>query len=507
MNENKWHIATTHDSILAALILLTYISFEIVVSFLLGGIKTPLIYYLITIPAAIVVALIFPVLGKGAMLDDFVDLCWYDVLVQVFGLVACLLHLSELWFWVLAHFIIVLKFARLIWPILCVNHDLPATWPVFGPVGYLRLYRAGTTVPRLAPQQRWQVLRFLLITAILAIGMQQSSSRSSIPIAEIVILFFTLRYTRRIMDKLAAREQQAIAAIEAAAQANADIAIANERLKNQAVIEAQNTALAEKNAALQTLSEQQAAVVKDLAERNQSLRDANHDLKQPINILRNRIDFALRLASNEEQIKLLNAVDLGMEELSLIMHGIVDQARASTLLSVPPMKAIALKDLANYCYMNYFALAQKHDMYFEQAEKPGELEGAVFCNEMLLKRILGNLLNNAILHGTPDGSIRLHFCRSGQNCRIWVSDNGKGIADANGRDHAANFTNLVEKLTQEQALFNAGQEALDGHRLGLMSVQRLCAELGVGMRLKSSPRFGTTFCFVVPLAACAPVVA
>jgi signal transduction histidine kinase len=501
MNNDRWQPTVTNDIVFALLVWGACYAYEFIAGFLLHYTQTAIGYYYASIPVAILLALLVPRLGNEPIANDMREICWYDVAVQIIGFVACLLHYSEVPYWILSQFIIVLKMTRVTWPLLRINFDLPATWPAFGFAGYFRQRREGATAQKLTPAHRRKLGLLIPIGLVCAIVMQQAAAFAAFPVSSIATLYFTLRYTRRIMAKLAAREQQTIAAIEAAAQANADIAIANERLKNQAVIEAQNTALAEKNAALQTLSEQQAAVVKDLEERNQSLRDANHDLKQPINILRNRIDFALRLASNEEQIKLLNAVDLGMEELSLIMHGIIDQARASTLLNVPPMKAIALKDLANYCYLNYFALAQKHDMYFEQAEKPGELDGAVFCNEMLLKRILGNLLNNAILHGTPDGTIRLHFCRSGKSCTIWVSDNGKGIADANGRDHAANFANLVEKLTQEQALFNAGQEALDGHRLGLMSVQRLCAELGVGMRLKSSPRFGTTFCFVVPLAA------
>jgi signal transduction histidine kinase len=103
----------------------------------------------------------------------------------------------------------------------------------------------------------------------------------------------------------------------------------------------------------------------------------------------------------------------------------------------------------------------------------------------LVRRVLDNLLRNAVRHLEPGGTVRLTAACEGNTLRIEVRDDGPGVA---GELRAT----LFEPFVTGRA---------DGTGLGL-AIARECAEAHGGtLRLLDSDLPGAAFRLDLPLAA------
>jgi signal transduction histidine kinase len=108
----------------------------------------------------------------------------------------------------------------------------------------------------------------------------------------------------------------------------------------------------------------------------------------------------------------------------------------------------------------------------------------VFGDPVVLRRIVDNLLRNAIESlPPPGGSVALDVTRAGDGCvRVSVSDTGCGMSEA--------------ELTRAFDDFHTTKS--NGTGLGLSVVRRLAADLQANLRVDSEPGRGTTFTLDLP---------
>jgi signal transduction histidine kinase len=107
--------------------------------------------------------------------------------------------------------------------------------------------------------------------------------------------------------------------------------------------------------------------------------------------------------------------------------------------------------------------------------------GSVMSDPILLRRIVGNLVSNAIKYTDHGGVLVAARSRHSLRC-IEVWDTGRGIAPAHQRDIFREFYKVPGY---------AGTE--DGFGLGLYIVSRLSTILGHPVSLASRPGRGTVF--------------
>jgi signal transduction histidine kinase len=133
------------------------------------------------------------------------------------------------------------------------------------------------------------------------------------------------------------------------------------------------------------------------------------------------------------------------------------------------------------------------------AARPASFDGVVvqariadapataFGDPVLLRRILDNLLRNAIESLPPSGgTVTLETTRGpAGGVRVTVADTGRGMSD--------------EELTRAFEDFHTTKAG--GTGLGLSVVRRLAADLHADLRVESAPGRGTTFTIDLPPAS------
>jgi len=195
--------------------------------------------------------------------------------------------------------------------------------------------------------------------------------------------------------------------------------------------------------------------------------DASHELKTPLSLVRLHAEKLLSTGTlnheNEENVQTL------LEELTRI-NGTIDEllflSRAesrSITLALAPHDPAAL--LANF-NVDAQVLAEHHRVHFAYTH---EGIGGAICEPRWLRRVLLNLLTNAINASPPGGAIKLRSHVDGSTWRVEVEDEGRGVPSA---DRERIFDRFVR-------LNSPGRAERDGTGLGL-AICRSIVELHRG---------------------------
>lgn len=232
----------------------------------------------------------------------------------------------------------------------------------------------------------------------------------------------------------------------------------------------------------QTRAAEEAARFKD-----RFLAGAAHDLKQPVNALG---IYAEWLCTEPELVdELAPKILQSTQAINTLFDSLFDLVKIDAgrfTLDVRPIDVDAL--LADLT-VQYEALARQKGLSLRVRASP---QLALRSDAILLRRILGNLLANAIRY-TAHGRVLLAARRRGQGVQFEVWDSGPGIPPS---AHAEIFDEFYKVQT-------GGTE--EGLGLGLFIVRRLSAQLGCRVTVHSRPGRGTLFRVTAPAEPGAPL--
>lgn len=238
-------------------------------------------------------------------------------------------------------------------------------------------------------------------------------------------------------------------------------------------------------------------LTEDLEEKVRALRQAEalrdamsnmlvHDLATPLSVIRMNVELlalkqSMGLFDPDASRTGLDKISAASESLSRLVQGILDVARLeSGQLNV----RLSLVECAPL-------LADVAEMFAGPADERGSrirvderVKGArVFADEDLLRRMLQNLVANAIKYGGSGATVTLRTDRVGDATVLSVSDDGPGIPD-----HA--LPHVFDAFYQAPS---AGSTRWFGVGLGL-AFCRLAAEAqGASISVRSVPGTETTF--------------
>ena len=194
------------------------------------------------------------------------------------------------------------------------------------------------------------------------------------------------------------------------------------------------------------------------------VRDASHQLRTPLAVLKTQVQSALRadvppmLALKEISSTVNRATQLANQMLSLAkVEQLRQQSDAPMIDLAAVVRAVAL-DLSPL-------LAEKN-LDFEITTRPAPLS----AHDWMLRELTRNLLHNAIKNAPPDSHLAVHLELTHGRAALTVSDAGPGISDE-----------LRSRLFQP---FSAG-DMRSGSGLGLAICQEIVLALGGSIALNN----------------------
>ncbi|NHZ33383.1 ATP-binding response regulator [Massilia rubra] len=215
------------------------------------------------------------------------------------------------------------------------------------------------------------------------------------------------------------------------------------------------------------------------------LASASHDLRQPIHTLSL---FAASLAMrplDPVSRDISRHIDLALESLGTQLDALLDISKLDAgVVAVQPGR-VELAGLIERICQQYEPIALAKGLRVScQAS-----QAAVTTDPVLLARVVGNLVDNAIKY-TLQGDIALSVSAHGGVAVLAIEDSGVGIADD-------------EQVRVFEEFYQVGNPERDrgkGLGLGLSIVGRTAELLGVRMEMVSRPGIGTGFYLVLALA-------
>jgi len=221
--------------------------------------------------------------------------------------------------------------------------------------------------------------------------------------------------------------------------------------------------------------QQRQAAVSAVAMKNRFLASAAHDMRQPVlalslyaDWLRNEPELVLELAP-----KIVRAT----HAVNALFDSMFDLARIDSGQVRLHVERVDMSELLHDLELQYRPVAESRGLDF----RVHACEGSFLTDPIRVRRMIGNLLANAIKY-TTEGGVLLAARQTRDGLRVEVWDTGIGIAPEHLRDVFLEFYKVAD---------HAGTS--DGFGLGLAIVARLSHVLGHPVSVRSRLGRGSVF--------------
>lgn len=215
--------------------------------------------------------------------------------------------------------------------------------------------------------------------------------------------------------------------------------------------------------------------------------DASHELRTPLSIIRANTGLALEHPWPEERYReFLAAIDAAAGRQGRIVEELLFLARADA--------GRLARDVGPVCLVEVLEEAA------EAVSRPGgpcirlePIEPALLVpgSGSELTRLFTNLLENAVRHTPPEGTVAVSAVAEAGSVTVTVADTGEGIA-------SEHLPHLGERFYRVDAARSAGT---GGTGLGLAICRSILEAHGGGMRVESRVGEGTTVRVRLPLGS------
>ncbi len=242
----------------------------------------------------------------------------------------------------------------------------------------------------------------------------------------------------------------------------------------------------EKELLAEQLSRQVAATQRASEEKTRFFAAASHDLRQPLHAIAlfgAVLDKELQgQPAHAHAQRLMGAV----HALGNSLDTMLDVSRLDAGVIEPDLQDVPLNAVLQALHPSFASRAEERELQLRLRATPVRVR----TDPLLLQRLLGNLIENAIKY-TPHGGGVLVVARP-RGAQVWIDvvDTGIGIAP----EHA---DRVFDEFYQVD---NPGRDRTRGLGIGLSIVRRLSLLLGHPVALRSRPGRGSRFRVTVPAA-------
>jgi PAS domain S-box-containing protein len=215
------------------------------------------------------------------------------------------------------------------------------------------------------------------------------------------------------------------------------------------------------------------------------LAAASHDLRQPVQTLTLLNQAALRHAGPNLRLgDILRQQQRALDTISQLLASVLDVSKLDSGALRPAIEDCAIGGVFDRLRSDFEPQADEKGigLLVDPTSYAGRTDGE------LLRRMLGNLLSNAIRY-TASGRVHVSCKSSGDELAITVRDTGVGIP-----------SHELKKIFEEFYQVDRGSKRPEGLGLGLSIVTRLASLLGHKVEVESAVDRGTTFTVRLPRA-------
>jgi signal transduction histidine kinase len=226
---------------------------------------------------------------------------------------------------------------------------------------------------------------------------------------------------------------------------------------------------------IESLTRQTQAALEAVEIKNRFLASAAHDIRQPVHALGLYADW---LGSEPELVhELAPKIMESTRAVNQLFDSLFDLARLDSGKIRLNIETVNVAKLLRDLELQYRPLAEAKGLQFRLRAGAG----TAVSDPILLQRILGNLISNAVKY-TQRGGVLVASRATNNGLLIEIWDTGVGIPPTYQREIFREFYKVPS---------HAGTE--DGFGLGLYIVARLTRILGHPLSLASRPGRGTVF--------------
>jgi signal transduction histidine kinase len=223
------------------------------------------------------------------------------------------------------------------------------------------------------------------------------------------------------------------------------------------------------------------------AAQRQFVADASHELRNPLAIIRTNVDVALADpdASTDDLRQTITVVKRAGDRMSLLVDDLLALARRQQ--PTPEHEPVDLGAVVAEASDDFLVPAEARGVVLDRAIAEGVV---VTGDREALKRVVANLLHNAV-RLAPSGS-RIRLATGSERGRAWiaVADEGPGISP---EDQA----HVFDRFWRAD---KARSRADGGTGLGLAIVRQIVESHGGEVRLHSKVGVGSSFVVWLPIA-------
>ncbi len=217
--------------------------------------------------------------------------------------------------------------------------------------------------------------------------------------------------------------------------------------------------------------------------------DASHELQTPLTILQGELEVALRSPRTPEAYReVIQSALQEIERMAVLVEGLLLLARADAGMLRLDLKPMDVAQLLAEVYERTQILAQSRALTLDlETLEPHTVSG----DRERLRRVLFNLVDNAVKYTPAGGRVTLSLQRRDGHVCLSVQDTGIGLSDAE-REH------IFQRFHRAGSARDHGTQ---GSGLGLCIARSIVEAHGGVLQVASRPGAGSTFTVCLPQAA------
>lgn len=215
--------------------------------------------------------------------------------------------------------------------------------------------------------------------------------------------------------------------------------------------------------------------------------DASHELRTPLSVMRTQLETGLDAKASLSELKSIaaNCLDEAIR-MSAIIDNLLLLARADEGQDVIKRERVDLQRLVRETVDESVILASQKSITVTLKETQ---EAAVLGDELRIRQMLLNLIDNAIKYNRVNGTIDISLNREDGLSKIRIADTGIGIPESQ-------IPRIFDRFYRVD---KARSRALGGSGLGLSIAQWIVHAHGGSIQVLSNESEGTEFLICFPL--------